>query len=213
MKYIPTNFRKGKGMLASTVSKLGEVSFPTWTGLQIYMTPIRKGVPLPNQIQGYTDTVNQILANVDTDEEMYLMIDEKFVKAGDYHRRPGKHVDGYWIPSMQMHGGGGPKHSPFPSPGRHSPGRHTGVGSMEGLLLASNTGDAMSYVGEYSRDFVKDWRGGDCSSIDTASLMPVYMEPNLVYAANVMTVHESLPVKKDCFRSLVRINIPNWSNQ
>ncbi len=52
-------------------------------------------------------------------------------------------------------------------------------------------------------------KGGDCSSIDTSSMMPLFMESGGIYVSNVNMLHESIPVQADCQRTLVRITLPS----
>jgi hypothetical protein len=201
---------------------------------------VRNG--LPKSIGRFETTVAQMLEGliVNPDQECYIMIDEKEVHPGNFHRRPGLHVDGYWDPGTRGHGGHRAScHRPTPSPGhtpapkpRHrgeSPGHCAAPGhapywsptpppppghrsgpakTTEALLLASNYSAARAVTGQYSRDFVTDWRGGDCSDLSTYGLKEVLLQANRCYHMDVMTLHESLPITESVKRTLVRINVP-----
>ena len=48
-----------------------------------------------------------MLDGVDTSGPIFLMVDQAPVLAAATQRRAGLHVDGYWHPALQTHGGGG----------------------------------------------------------------------------------------------------------
>ena len=81
----------------------------------------------------------------------------------------------------------------------------------EALLLASNYSACRALVGTYTRDFVADWRGGDCADLNVRDLRPVELEGGRVYKLDVFSLHESLPVRESVRRTLVRINVPGAS--
>ncbi len=80
------------------------IIFPEFRGERVYMLPFYKKTGLPSHLKHWQKTIDMMLDDVDTDDVVYLMIDQGIVKANEYHRRPGVHVDGYWIPSLQAHG-------------------------------------------------------------------------------------------------------------
>jgi hypothetical protein len=204
------------------------VTFPEWKGERHYMIPFTVGRGLVGDLGRYQTTVNQMMEGilVDTQQECYLMVDEKEVVPGNFHRRPGLHVDGYWHPAIQKHGGGhvGSVHGghlychgdqPYWSPkSNHEPKpEHDGYNKVpEGLLLASSYSAARAVVGQYNRDFIQDWRGGDCSELSTQGMKEVKLQSGRAYHMDVMTLHESLPITEHVRRTLVRINVPNWQN-
>lgn len=198
------------------------VTFPEWRGEKHYMIPFKMSAALPEKISRYQNVVQQMMSGVDVDpnQECYLMVDEKEVLPNNFHRRPGLHVDGYWWPEIQCHGGHSPtpRHSPRPThapiPGKHrGQGRHFGSSQApEGLLLASNYAACRALVGQYERDFEADWRGGDCSDLRTDGLREIQLQANRAYLLDVMTLHESLPIYEPVKRTVIRINVPNWGN-
>lgn len=207
-------------MYSSEVEVRGAVKFPPFMGERIYMREFFKEQGLPEDLKRWQPTVDAMLDGIDTGQPMYLMVDEGIVKPGATHRREGVHVDGYWNPGIQAHGGGGRRgHLPLPSrhSPRHSP-RHTAGSSrwedavfeaQEDLILASNVAACRGYVGQYEG---KIREGGDASDIDLSHLQVVDLEPNRVYVGNVSFLHESLPVSSLCHRTLVRINVPKYES-
>lgn len=112
-------------MYKSIVQRRGPVTFPEFTGERIYMHEFRKSTGLPPEYKRWRDTVEQMLDGIDTDGPIYLMVDQGVVAPGHSHRRPGVHIDGYWHPALQAHGGfgfGGHGYSPpsYPSPTPYS---------------------------------------------------------------------------------------------
>ncbi len=197
--------------MKSSIIAGNPVTLPMWIGERIYMQEFRKDIPLPEKYARWQPTVDQLLNGIDTTGPIYLMVDQGVVKAGNTHRRSGVHVDGHWV--INAHGGShGPRHGPLPVPARdrHSPigPGHRGISAHgEALILASDVGACRAYIGEYERDFVADWRGGDCSDLDLSGLYPVDLMPNQAYIGDVFTLHESVPVAQDCRRTLVRLNV------
>lgn len=219
-------------MKTSIIEQRGAVSFPTFTGERVYMRPFLKAAGLPKHLARWQSTVDAMLEGIDTDGPIYLMIDQAEVKDGISHRRPGLHIDGYWNPAISVHGGyPRPGHGPAPatpSKDKHmpNPSRHASSAAgdwrtdeggswntasfaePEAIILASNIEAARGYTGTFS-GFIGDM--GDCSTIDVSGLRPMDFHAGRVYAGNVTSLHESLPVTHDCLRTVVRLNVPGWS--
>jgi hypothetical protein len=172
---------------------------------------------LPKAVGRYQRTVEQMMEGIQVarDQECYLMVDEKEVLPHDYHRRPGLHIDGYWHAPMQCHGGHHPSPPPpyrEPTPPREYP-KHgstppTKKARGEALLLASTYSAARALTGSYERDFIGDWRGGDCAELGTFGMEELQLLSGIAYHMDVFTVHESLPIREPVRRTLVRINVP-----
>lgn len=214
----------------SIVQQRGQVSFPTFMAERIYMHEFRKEIGLPPSMSHWQATVDSMLEGIDADGPIYLMVDQKVLRAGDLHRRPGVHVDGYWHPAIQAHGGGHkmsahgsvpPSPGHRPEPYRHhaisvkgrwdKPGNdwsHADFSEPEGIILASSVQACRAYAGEYVG---MPGDGGDYSHLNTGDLSRVDLMPGIVYAGNVSMLHETLPVTHDCTRTLVRLNVPGWS--
>lgn len=217
----------------SAVREGSSVNMPTWQGERHYMLPFTVLKGLPPNLRRFQQAVDQMMEGiiVDGHQECYIMIDEKMVVPNGFHRRPGLHVDGYWHPGLgghhqriMAHQPGPPGHGPEPQRG-HSPRPthggiqakghegHSAVGNVgEGLILASNYGASRALLGSYERDFVKDWRKGDCTDLDVSHMEELFLEPNRAYHLDVMTLHESLPIPVAVKRTLIRLNVPNWLN-
>lgn len=201
----------------SVVREAGRVQMPKFTGLMVYMLPFFKKLGLPTTLKDWQPVVDAMFEGVDTVDEMFLMIDQRPVKANEFHRRPGLHVDGYWDRGTlghQGHGSRPPRHRSYPGSGSHVGGLDRGswrtatLEQHEGLLLASNITACRAFNGTWSGP-IND--GGDCSHVSTAQMQEVLMAPDTVYQGNVAMLHESLPVEQDCLRTVVRINVPGWT--
>jgi len=222
-------------MNLSNVQQRGPVPFPAFTGERVYMREFTKAAGLPPDLVRWQDTVDAMLDGVDTSGPVFLMVDQAHVKVATTHRRPGLHVDGYWHPTLQAHGGGGGGHSirptepvgghshggrgshrgvPEPISGDHSHrrprGGHLHAGeNAEGLILASDVLGCAAYVGRFDG---QPGDGGDCAHIDASGLLRVDMEPGRAWAGHTLTMlHEALPVRRDCLRTVVRLNVRGWA--
>jgi hypothetical protein len=194
--------------------------------------------PLSDHLTRWQPTVDAMLDGVRAPGVVYLMVDQAAVRAGSAHRRPGVHVDMYWHAGASCHGGGGghgawpPSHRSTPSTHRPRPvgrhiweqpwarpggrhgnhGRHGGHGAgahAEALIVAADVLGCAAYVGSYD---AQPGGGGDCAHIDVSSLDRVELAPGYAWAGHTMhMLHESLPVSRDCLRTLVRLNVPGWA--
>lgn len=204
--------------MLSVAVKMNSVSFPEFTGERIYMRPFKKKNGVPKDLRRWQDTIDQMLEGVDCTDNIYLMVDQSIVKASNFQRRPGLHIDGYWVEDINCHGG----HQKSPgchrgdNPGGHVPRingwnmpswKHAEFKQKEGLILASNVAACRAVVGNFEGEILE---GGDASLIDVTGLDSIMFEPNVAYAGNVTMLHESLPVLADCQRTLVRLNVQGW---
>lgn len=219
-------------MLQSIVKEIGPVEFPAFTGERVYMLEIFKDKPLPETLKRWEPTVAQMLVGVDTDGPVYLMIDQKMVKATETHRRPGMHIDGFWMPENRAHGPahiimkeartgrhGRPEYWQSPkgvvsASGIHytppvSPGHGTRVSDdiwpNETIILASDVSACRALVGNWQGEIGK---GGDVTHLAFPDLQEIQFKANTAYAGNVTFLHESLPVPQDVCRTIVRLNVP-----
>jgi hypothetical protein len=81
-------------MHLSTIERRRQVAFPAFTGERVYMEPIYNA-KLPARLARWAITVDCMLAGL-VPRVMYLMVDQQALVGGQFHRRPGIHVDGYW---------------------------------------------------------------------------------------------------------------------
>ena len=192
------------GRYKSIVMQRGEVQFPEFTGERVYMRGFYQKGGLPSDLARWQKTIDQMLDGFDIDKEIFVTLDQKLVLAGKTHRRPGRHIDGYWSDGKWKS-----------TPGKHiadidNPDQSWGKAtfrSPEALILASDVTAALAYSGT--------WMGncgdkGDCSHIDVSGLKVHMMTANNVFAGNVTMLHDSIPMPVDTPRTLVRINVPGW---
>lgn len=179
--------------MKSQLKEIGRVRFPKHTGEKVYMLPFLQGEGLPKHLTRWQPTVDAMLAGIKTDKPIYLMIDQGEVKSGQTHRKPGAHIDGNWLPDIKAHGGtGGHGHS-------------TKRMTDEALILAADVSACKAYVGEVDGE---PGEGGDCSHLNLSRTKPVRLKAGRAYIGNVTMLHESLPIKTDCKRTVVRLNAP-----
>jgi hypothetical protein len=187
-------------IMRSKVVCIGAITFPRFTGERVYQLPFRKGQPLPVGMSRWQGTVDGMVRGVDTDEEMYLMVDQGMVEAGNTHRRPGPHIDGNWEVTGY-------------STGHRVMAWDTGGGSWNtrnlsrgGIILASDCLGAKVYKGDVD-GLVGE--GGDCSHLDLSNTETCVLEPNKAYLGNVTMIHESVEARSNLNRTLVRVTLPS----
>lgn len=201
-------------MFTSAVKELNPVSFPDFTGERIYMQKFYKEEGLPKHLSRWQQTVDQMLLQVDTDEPIFLMVDQGIVKPNTSHRRPGPHIDGYWIEDLQAHGGSSGGHrfhneteTLIAKNGRLDSGpswQTIDLSEPESIILASDLSGCKAYVGDWSGPIGE---GGDCSDISFSDLSEFTMQANSAYMGNVSFIHESIPLPFETKRTLVRLNL------
>ncbi len=223
-------------MQVSEVRKGNQVTFPAFTGERVYMRKFMRGEPLPVDLARWQPTVNQMLRHIVSSGPVFLMVDQAEVPAGATQRRPGVHLDGYWQEGFSCHGNAPqgshvviPSHSRLPAghrhpnigghshpgthiiPGHRLPqGGHASFGAREALVIATDVLGCEALVGSYE-GAASD--GGDCSHLDTAGLKRVAMTPGRSWVGETGSLlHESLPVERDCLRTVVRLNVTNWGS-
>ena len=167
------------------------VSFPEFTGERAYMIPIRKNNKLPNEYSRWQNTVDAMLYDVDTDKEMYLTIDQSFVKKGYTQRRSGAHIDGNWINCAWDTGGGR---------------WNTKELMTGGIILACNSVPPVIYEGE--ADGIPN-EGGSCDHLNLSKMNKIRVKENTVYIGNVNMIHEVSLSDSDTDRTFVRITLPD----
>lgn len=196
-------------MHQSIVQTRGRVSFPAFTAERVYMRKFLPKEGLPADLKRWQPTVDAMLQGVDAPGCVFIMIDQKDVAQGKSHRRPGVHLDGYWLEASQSHGGGG-GHGGNPTVGEWETDKWKtcDFSSKEALLLASDISACRAFVGDWDGAIGE---GGDCSTVDTSRMKSVTLAADRVYAVNVSNLHESLIIPRKTRRTLVRINVPGWS--
>lgn len=202
-------------IVLSTIQKRGNVTFPEFTGERIYMQPFTKREGLPQGMSRWQPTVDQMLEGIETDGPIFIMVDQKEIPAGTPQRRPGVHIDGIWRPASSWDTGGW----------KTGIGMHTGTGRhgtnkeqaalaardgihTQSLMLASDVAGCRAFEGPYEGECGE---GGDFTHLDLDGLKSFILTPNTAWVGDAMTLlHESVPVARQCRRTLVRLNISNW---
>lgn len=183
-------FKRGCPDWQSTIKQAAKVTFPPFTGERVYMQPFLKvngEILLPTSLARWVPTVAAMLEGIETAAKMYLMVDQSEVKAGQSQRRPGPHIDGNW----REKGGGTVSQD------------RMNLGEL--VIFASDVAGCVAYVGSYEPADFKP--GGDCSAMDLSALKKVALKAGYAYVGTVATIHESIPIERDCQRTLVRINV------
>ncbi len=190
-------------MLQSKCIKTERVTFPEFTGERDYMRGFTKCAGLPTDLKRWQRTVDAMLDGVDAPGEIFIMIDQGVVQAGNTHRRGGPHIDGYWHADVKAHGGGG----------RHMGNWKIGpswitvdLDRPEAIILASDVCASRGWTGEYTGV----GEGGAVAYGDIDHLPSFVLAANQVHIGNVGFVHESTPVREATRRSLVRLSVKDW---
>ncbi len=156
------------------------------------MRKFKKANGLPQDLQHWQGTVDQMLEGVESTEFIYLMIDQSSIKKGLPQRRAGLHVDGWWDDLREEH-----------------PTHRLNEKVTEGIILASSVLGGCGYEGRIEGLPLK---GGDCSHIKTDEMQKVLMEPGFAYAGDSLRfLHESIGVENNTERTLVRLNVQGWT--
>lgn len=177
-------------MIKSKFSKLEQICLPSFTGVRVQMMPLDFSNPdlVPDNLKHYIPTIKTLISLSDYNEGVgYITIDEKFVRCGETHRRPGLHVDDYsW-------GGGNDSGT---------------VWGSKGMLLVSNVKGCKAY----SQNIVgRPGLDGDCEHLSNQlkEENSEILEPNIVYWLDGKCIHESLPMEFDSYRQFIRLSNPN----
>lgn len=174
-------------MLQSKVTKLGLVPFAPFTNERIYMQEFSKN-GLPLHLKHWDNTVISMLEGIPW-KRAWLMVDQQFVKKGEYHRRKGLHVDGYWDGHDHVH-------------------RSYEASSMNNqkLILASDVAACQAYEGNYEEMSIK--KGGDATNLNIRDFKAILFEPRIAYEGDAFSLlHESLPMPFDAYRTVIRLNV------
>lgn len=184
--------------MRSLIERGDPIQFPVWRGTQLYMAPFVGG-KLPPGFEAYAPGVAAMLTHILPEGPVFVTIDEKELKAGQYHRRPGAHVDGVWNHTIMAHGKGHHIKSPV-GPAEH-------IGAPGTVVLASSAFGCVFYPGELA---VTPGGGGSLEHATALLGKPQPMKPCTVYAVGPHGIHESVPVLEDCRRSLIRLSVGEW---
>lgn len=178
-----------------SVIKLGEkISFPCFTHERAYMIPFKKN-NIPKKYSRWEKTINTMLKGIDTNDTIYLTIDQKTVNKGNTHRREGPHIDGNYIDNGWDTG----------------PTWNTKNNDYGGIILASDKIGCKAYEGIFDGTIGE---GGDCSNIDLSNAKISILQPYQIYIGNVTMIHETIPALETQKRTFVRLTLPeSYHNQ
>lgn len=173
-------------MIDSKVEDFGQLTLPPFSGVRVMMMPFLMQEPrgsLPDSLSHWCDAVAHVcsLATVKTGVG-YLTIDEALVRAVETHRRPGLHVDG-----VGAYGGGGGY-------------------AANGMFLVSSHVGCRGYAQMIEAEPGPD---GDCEHLREDLSMGFEMKPNRIYWCSPMALHESIPMRADTRRQLLRVSMPS----
>jgi hypothetical protein len=173
-------------MIESKIEDFGLLMLPAFTGTRVMMMPFLMQEPhdsLPDSLAQYRESVARVCALATVKSGVgYLTIDESLVRAGETHRRPGLHVDGFGA-----YGGGGGY-------------------ARNGMFLAASHEGCAGYPGLIDADPAPE---GDCEHMRALVRNRQVMRAGRVYWCGPMAVHESLPMVADTRRQLLRISMPS----
>lgn len=227
-------------MLRSVVTTRGIVPFPAFLAERVYMREFTQKGGLPRDLSRWQPTVDAMLDGIETHGPIYLMVDQKEVKANDTHRRGGIHIDGYWNPGKQGWDTPGPSwlYGGHGFGGGHVVEAPAGHVIHRGHWIPERRGHRIPVEDTPRHRFtVAEWpseaivlasdvvgcrafdgefdegigEGGSCDHIDLSKTTEILMKDHVCYAGNVTMLHESIPLATDARRTVVRLNIPGWS--
>ncbi len=176
------------GSFDSWAESLCHVQFPDFTGLRIMMMPFRLDDlgTIPAFCAQYRGMIGFMLMHKPACGVGYLTVDEAVVPAGEFHRRPGLHVDG----------AGGWSANPGP------------WGGPEGMLVAASHYGCdvwhQTFVGEPGSD-------GNCEHLREQCGTPWMMSGGVAWWLGPKTVHESVTVPYEQPRQFVRVSMPSMA--
>lgn len=182
-------------MIKSLIKDAGAIWFPTFQPGFLYMRPINLSNPeLPEYFTRYAILVRNMLERSPVQHgTAFLTIDSKLVPKGQTHRRPGLHVDGNYSQGCGWD--------------RPRPGFNNWTGYTGGMLIATSYAACEAYTGEFQGEPAQY---GDCehfrSQLETAE--KIVLQANSMYVTNSTCVHESVPVRENVARIIVRITLP-----
>ncbi|HET9893197.1 MAG TPA: hypothetical protein VFQ42_22155 [Mycobacterium sp.] len=190
------------GVIRSFTSRLvrhGDFPFPEFTGLRVMMMPVIIGRPdsLPDHSEAWRAAfgVISVLAHEHYGSVGYLTVDEAEVPAGETHRRPGMHVDGYGTDAPAPYGGGGRGY-----------GGGDDLGGGTGMLCAATCAPMRVWTGTIAGSPGID---GSCEHMRGKLGAGAVLEPNVAYWCSPMLVHEAMPMSETGRRQFVRLSLPS----
>ena len=187
--------------LNSSYAHLGAIKLPVWQGRQRYMHTFNPQSPV--MAEGYEDYLATVTALCLAAEdltnhpihEVHMTVDEKIVQPGMSQRRDGAHVDGCFMPVLQVWG------HPEPKPFWAHYCNNLPIPRMS-IIVATSVPGCIVYDGNFEGEPASD---GDLEHI-RGQLGPGYLLPaNRGYLLSPDCVHESMVFKSPTKRTFLRI--------
>lgn len=194
--------------MQSIAKHLGRVELPGFTGTRVQMMPFLVHDPagsLPAPFAPWLDLLSRISQHSGARGVGFITLDEAELRRGDYHRRPGLHVD--CGGPLLAHGGAPPpppKHGGSPP----APGPHGASSRRGGMYVVASACGSRGWVGEFPGEQADE---GDCDGIRGALGRATRLEAGELYWANSHFVHETIPVTSAGPRQFLRVSMPSDS--
>lgn len=180
---------------------------PRFAGTRVLLMPIIHGdrTSLPDELAAYGPLVEDFAkaAPAYHGQVVYLTIDEKFVRAGQTHRRRGLHVDGFYLTEE-----GGRRSGTWGGGGGAWGGASVLGDGGTGLLTVSDVAGCRAWGQEFAGVPAPE---GDCEHFRPQCRLDRQetLAPGGIYWLGPLCVHESLPMEKDTRRTFVRLSLPS----
>ena len=183
----------------SVVQDVGCVALPRPTGLRLLMMPmlledVFGSLPVALHAHHWVPVVAALVQLAPCHRGVgYLTLDERLVRNGQHHRRPGLHVDGW--PDEGHAGPGG------------AWGGGGGWGGGQGMVVVASHLGSVAYRQTFSG---QPQRFGDCEHLrPQITVGPLPLQAGHVYHLGSLAVHETIPAGGDQFRQFVRLSMPS----
>lgn len=188
-------------MLHSYYQSIGKIALP-FQQRQVYMAEIDLETPmLANAIRDYEDIVINLCNSVGAYHgKAYVTVDEQHLKMGDTQRKPGPHVDGRYLKSIQHWG--------HEDPGGHWNHSCNVIPNRMAVIVASTVPLCRAWEGDFNG---LPRITGDCQHVlDDAGVLDDFkrLNANEAYLLSPDCIHESMSAIRDCARTFLRIALP-----
>lgn len=191
-------------MLNSDYRELCGVNLP-FQGRQKYMHSF--DLSRPAMSEGFEDYLEPVLVLIQAAGAItgtaHMTVDEKVIKRGSSQRKPGPHVDGCFIPTVQAwghgDGGGGGRWNHYCN---HITGR---IIQRMPVIVASSVQGCRAWRGDFE---ATPTVSGDLSHIHHKLGSGEVLPANHGYLLSADCIHESMIFEEDTRRTFLRIALP-----
>ena len=198
-------------MITSKVKEVNTIKIPevdnNLSMLQFNMNTLNE---VPGELKQCVEDMIKHLP--DRNSNAFLTVDRKVVKSGETHRRGGAHIDGNYMIDVCAWGGKGGGNGWKVGEGGAQLNTEQHKLSYEnedgGIIITSNYPTCKGWSGVYNGS---PRVGGDCTHLELDK--GFILEENVVYHGNSRFIHESLPLKENVDRTMIRVTLPlNYKN-